>query len=171
MDGSCRNIAFTDRDLRIERLFDAPRALVWEAWTNPALLSQWWGPVHYPATHMDMQVVEGGRWRNGLTSVETGETLWQHGVFRVVRPFEKLVFTFVWEEDGERGAANEVTILFEDVPLFENEPAENGAVQTRVTLRQHPFQSPHEAEGHSDGWWSSFDRLHTLLSFPMEISA
>jgi uncharacterized protein YndB with AHSA1/START domain len=160
MDRACRNIAYSDRDLRIERLFDAPRALVYEAWTNPALLSQWWGPAHYPATHLDMDVRPGGRWRNGLTSVETGEGLWQNGTFTEVVPLEKLVFTFVWEEAGERGEANMVVITFSDQ-----------GTQTLVTLTQQPFLSAHEAEGHGDGWWSSFDRLHTLLSFPMEISA
>ena len=160
MDGACRNIAHTDSDLRIERLFDAPRALVYEAWTNPALLSQWWGPAHYPATHIAMDVREGGSWRNCLTSVETGDALWQNGAFTEVVPLEKLVFTFVWEEAGERGEANTVVITFADQ-----------GHQTLVTLTQQPFQSAHEAEGHGDGWWSSFDRLHTLLSFPMEISA
>ena len=165
MDQACRNIAHTDSDLRIERLFDAPRALVYEAWTNPALLSQWWGPAHYPATHLDMDVRPGGRWRNCLTSVETGEDLWQNGMFTEVVPLEKLVFTFVWEETGERGETNTVIITFADFP------AGGGGNQTLVTLTQQPFQSAHEAEGHGDGWWSSFDRLHTLLSFPMEISA
>lgn len=160
MDRACGNIAHTDSDLRIERLFDAPRALVYEAWTNPVLLSQWWGPAHYPATHLDMDVRPGGRWRNCLTSVETGDDLWQNGIFTEVVPLEKLVFTFVWEEAGERGEANMVVITF----------ADRGS-QTLVTLIQQPFQSAHEAEGHGDGWWSSFDRLHTLLSFPMEISA
>lgn len=160
MDDACRNIVHTDRELRIERLFDAPRALVYEAWTNPALLSQWWGPAHYPSTQLDMDVRPGGRWRNCLTSVETGEGLWQNGVFTEVAPLEKLVFTFVWEEAGERGEANTVTVTFEDRER-----------QTLVTLIQQPFLSAHEAEGHGDGWWSSFDRLQTLLSFPMEISA
>jgi len=160
MDDACRNIVHTDRELRIERLFDAPRALVYEAWTNPALLSQWWGPAHYPSTQLDMDVRPGGRWRNCLTSVETGEGLCQNGVFTEVAPLEKLVFTFVWEEAGERGEANTVTVTFEDRER-----------QTLVTLIQRPFLSAHEAEGHGDGWWSSFDRLQTLLSFPMEISA
>ncbi|MGA9659560.1 MAG: SRPBCC domain-containing protein [Asticcacaulis sp.] len=161
MNIACRHIAFTERDLKIERLFQAPRALVYEAWTNPALLSQWWGPVHYPATHMDMQVAEGSHWRNGLKSVESGEILWQNGTFRVVKPLQKLVFSFVWEAEGERGMANEVTVIFADGP---------NPNQTLVTLYQHPFHSLNESEGHGDGWWSSFDRLQTLLSFPMEIS-
>jgi len=107
-----------------------------------------------------MDVRPGSRWRNCLTSVETGEDLWQNGVFIEVAPPEKLVFTFVWEEAGERGEANTVTVTFEDQGR-----------QTLVTLIQQPFHSAHEAEGHGDGWWSSFDRLQTLLSFPMEISA
>ena len=160
MDGpSCHFLLDAD-SLTVERLFDAPRALVWEAWTHPALLSQWWGPVHYPATHIDMDIRPGGQWRNRLTSVETGDALWHNGTFREVVPLEKLVFTFVWEEAGERGQVNEVTVTFSD----------HGA-QTRVVLVQAPFQSTAEAEGHGDGWGSSFDRLETLLSFPMEISA
>ena len=69
-------------------------------------------------------------------------------MFREVVAPERLVFTFVWEEEGERGMENLVTITFAD---------EGG--KTRLTLRQTPFQSVAERDGHGDGWNSTVDRL------------
>jgi uncharacterized protein YndB with AHSA1/START domain len=100
-----------------------------------------------------MDVRPGGRWRNCLRSVETGQDLWHNGTFHEVVAPERLVFTFVWEEDGERGLENLVTITFAD---------EHG--KTRMTLRQAPFQSTGERDGHGEGWNSSFDRLADHLS-------
>lgn len=137
-----------ERELVVTRIFDAPRELVFKAWTDPAHARHWWGPTHHPATQMDMDVRVGGKWRNCLTSVETGEELWQNGVFREVTPPERLVFTFVWETEGERGIETLVSVTFAD---------EDG--KTRMTLRQAPFQSLGERDGHGEGWGSSFDRL------------
>jgi uncharacterized protein YndB with AHSA1/START domain len=139
-------------ELTITRVFDAPRALVWQAWTDSEQLMQWWGPEHHPATHLAMDVRPGGVWRNCLRSVETGNDLWHHGTFREVVPLERLVFTFTWEESGERGMENLVTITF----------ADEGR-KTRMTLHQTPFQSVAERDDHGEGWLSSFGRLETYL--------
>ena len=64
-----------------------------------------------------------------------------------------VVFTFVWEEDGERGLENIVTITFADA----------GKNKTRMTLHQTPFQSAGERDGHGEGWTSSFGRLGNFL--------
>ena len=142
-----------DRELVITRLLNAPRELVFKAWTDPKLAMRWWGPRDYPATHIEMDVRPGGTWRNCLTSKEDGRELWQHGVFREVVPPERLVFTFVWEEEGERGMENIVTVTFAD---------EGG--KTRLTLRQTPFQSVAERDGHGYGWNSTLDRLEEQLA-------
>lgn len=142
-----------ERELVITRLLNAPRELVFKAWTDPKLAMRWWGPRDYPATHMQMDVRPGGTWRNCLTSKEDGTELWQHGVFREVVAPERLVFTFVWEEDGERGMENIVTVTFAD---------EGG--KTRLTLRQAPFQSVEERDGHGYGWNSTIDRLEDALA-------
>jgi uncharacterized protein YndB with AHSA1/START domain len=139
-------------ELTIMRVFDAPRMLVWRAWTDREQLMKWWGPEHHPATHLAMDVRPGGVWRNCLRSVETGNDLWHHGMFREVVPLERLVFTFTWEEEGERGMENLVTITF----------ADEGR-KTRITLHQTPFQSVTERDGHGEGWLSSFGRLGTYL--------
>jgi uncharacterized protein YndB with AHSA1/START domain len=141
------------RELVVTRVLNAPRALVYKAWTDPKHAMQWWGPRLYPATHMEMDVRPGGTWRHCLTSTEDGRELWQHGVFREVIRDERLVFTFRWEEDGERGIETLVTITFADA----------GDGKTRLTLRQMPFQSTTERDGHNDGWNSSFDRLEDLV--------
>lgn len=143
----------TERELVITRLFDAPRELVFRMWTDPRHAMRWWGPKHHPAVHLKMDVRPGGVWRNCLRSTQTGKDLWQNGVFREVVAPERIVFTFVWEEDGERAMENLVTVTFAD---------EHG--KTRMTLRQAPFYSIGERDGHGEGWNSSFDRLADHLS-------
>jgi uncharacterized protein YndB with AHSA1/START domain len=142
-----------ERDLVITRVFDAPRELVWKAWTDPSRAMAWWGPRQYPATSMEMDARVGGKWRMCLTGVEDGRALWQHGVFQEVDEPERLVFTFVWEEEGERGVENIVSIEFED---------RDG--QTLMTFRQTPFLSAGERDGHTGGWSSTFDRLDDYLA-------
>lgn len=141
------------RELTLMRVFQAPRALVWHAFTEPEHLMKWWGPTHHPATHLSMDVRPGGLWRNCLQSIETGKELWQHGVFHEVVPPERLVFSFVWEDEGERGIENLVTITFADQDA-----------KTLLTLHQAPFQSIDERDGHGEGWGSSFDRLAAHLA-------
>jgi uncharacterized protein YndB with AHSA1/START domain len=142
-----------DRELVLTRLMHAPRELVFAAFTDPQQLRRWWGPKDYPATHVEMDVRVGGRWRNCLTATADGRELWQHGVFREVSPPSHLAFTFVWEEEGERGLETLVTITLVD---------EGG--ETRLTLRQTPFHSIAERDGHGGGWSSSFDRLNEFLA-------
>lgn len=141
-----------DRVLTITRLFHAPRELVWRTWTDPKHAINWWGPRDYPARAIEMDVRVGGRWRHCLRSTETGADLWHGGVFREVVKNERLVFTFKWDEDGERGEESLVTITFAD---------EGG--KTRMTFRQEPFVSADEREGHGEGWSSAFDRLDDAL--------
>ena len=135
-------------ELTITRTFDAPRALVFKAWTDPSHATRWWGPRDYPATHLEMDVRPGGAWRGCLRSNETGKELWQRGVFREVFAPERIVFTFAWDAEGERGLETLVTVTFAE---------QDG--KTRMTFHQAPFQSIAERDGHRGGWTSSFDRL------------
>lgn len=143
--------------LTLTRIFDAPRALVWAAWTDPEHLAQWWGPAEYPASSVDMDVRTGGRWRNCLRGVRDGRDLWQNGVFVEVTPPERIVMSFVWETQGERGIPNEVTVIFEDLSQ------EGGGATTRMVFTHGPFHSPEELDGHAHGWTSTFDRLDAYL--------
>ena len=140
-------------ELVITRIFAAPRELVFKAWTDPAHLRRWWGPKRFPGERIAMEARVGAPWRNSLRSVETGELLWHNGVFKEVVPPERLVFTFRWEEEGERGIETVVTLTF----------AEDDG-KTRMTLHQAPFISLAERDGHGEGWNSAFDRLQEMLA-------
>ena len=100
-----------------------------------------------------MDVRPGGAWRGNLRATETGEELRLGGVFREIVAPERVVFTFAWEEEGERGLETLVTLTFAD---------EGG--KTRMTFRQTPFQSAEERDGHRGGWTSSFDRLEEYVA-------
>ena len=142
-----------ERELVITRIFDAPRELVFKVWTDPRHARNWFGPKDHPATHLEMDVRPGGAWRGCLRSTESGAELRLGGVFREVAPPERVVFTFAWEEEGERGLETLVTLTFAE---------QDG--KTRMTFRQAPFQSVEERDGHQGGWTSSFDRLEEYVA-------
>ena len=142
-----------ERELVIARTINARRELVFAAWTDPRLAAQWWGPVNYPAAHVEMDVRPGGAWRICLRSTEGGPDLWQGGVFREIVAPERLVFTFAWEEEDERGLETLVTVTLADA-----------GGKTRMIFRQAPFQSDKERDGHRWGWNSAFDRLDDRLT-------
>jgi uncharacterized protein YndB with AHSA1/START domain len=142
-------------ELVITRTFDAPRERVFKVWTDPRHVKNWWGPRDYPATHMEMDVRPGGAWHGCLVSKETGEKLWQGGVFREVEEPERIVFTFAWDAEGERGLETLVTVTFAE---------QDG--KTKMTFRHSPFQSVKERDGHQGGWTSTFDRLEEYVAKP-----
>jgi uncharacterized protein YndB with AHSA1/START domain len=144
-----------ERELVITRVFDAPRELVFKVWTDPRHAKNWWGPKDYPATHLEMDVRPGGAWRGRLRSINDGRELGLGGVFREVVAPERVVFTFAWEEEGERGLETLVTVTFAE---------QDG--KTRMTFRHAPFQSFEERDGHQGGWSSSFDRLEDYVMNP-----
>ena len=120
----------TERALVIDRVFDAPRELVFKMWTDPEHMAKWWGPRDYPANKISADVRPGGKYRHCLNSSAGDVSLWLYGTFREIVPPERLVFTFAWEEEGERGLETIVTIDFKDE-----------GQKTRMHFRQSPFQS------------------------------
>lgn len=100
----------TDRELRIERIFDAPRPRVWRAITEPELVKQWWGRGN-PLTVERLEVERGGHWRF-VEHSDDGDHGFE-GRFREVVPPEKLSMTFEW--DGAPGHTVVQTIMLEDM--------------------------------------------------------
>jgi len=100
----------SDREIRTERIFDAPRDRVWRAFTDPVQLAQWWGR----GNRLDIERLEverGGRWRF-VEHAPSGRHGFE-GRFREVTPPERLVQTFEW--DGMPGYVAVTTTVFEDV--------------------------------------------------------
>jgi uncharacterized protein YndB with AHSA1/START domain len=99
----------TDREIRTERVFEAPRDVVWRALTEPGLVAQWWGRGNKVVIER-MEVERGGRWRfvehaDGVHGFE--------GRYRDVTPPERLVCTFEW--DGMPGHVAVDTTELEDL--------------------------------------------------------
>ncbi len=95
----------TDEQILITREFDAPRRLVWTAWTTPELVRRWWHAKRGEMTVAEIDLREGGRWRYAMVTPDGMEVAF-HGVYREVVPEERLVSTEVYEgvPNGEEGA-------------------------------------------------------------------
>ncbi|GAA4926978.1 SRPBCC domain-containing protein [Nesterenkonia rhizosphaerae] len=78
----------------ITRTFDAPRDLVWRAWTDESELAQWLFPFGVSTDSISFDVRVGGRYRYTMTNDQTGEKFPTGGEFLVVEPTDKLVFTW-----------------------------------------------------------------------------
>lgn len=83
-----------EREIRIERIFNAPRDRVWKAMTDPALVAQWWGRGNKLVIER-LEVERGGHWRFVEHSAEGVDGF--EGRFREVTPPERLVYTFEWD--------------------------------------------------------------------------
>lgn len=100
-----------DREIRIERIFDAPRERVWRAFTEPDLVAQWWGRGN-ALTIERMEVERGGHWR--FVEAADGETHGFEGRYREVTPPARLVHTFEWDGMPGHVVVNDTT--FEELP-------------------------------------------------------
>lgn len=100
----------SDREIRIERLFDAPRELVWRAFTDPSLVAQWWGRGHTVDIER-MEVERGGHWRFVEHSPDGQDGF--EGRYREVTPPSRIVETFEW--DGLPGYPSVESAEFEDL--------------------------------------------------------
>lgn len=86
----------TDTQIRITRDFDAPRHLVYKAWTTPELIKRWWHAKRGKATVSDVDLRAGGRWR-WVMITDGGIEVAFHGEYREVVPHERIVYTEVFE--------------------------------------------------------------------------
>src|SRR5271163_2461725 len=101
------------REVAMTRIFDAPRHLVFEAWTKPELVKRWlYGPDDWRLTVCKMNLKPGGGLRF-VWSHGDGQDMGMSGVFREIAPPERLVFTEIWDEDWTDGETL-VTIVFSE---------------------------------------------------------
>ena len=141
-------------ELVLTRVFDAPRNLVFAAWTEPEHLERGQGaPRGFTVTTHEVEIRPGGAYRICMRSPE-GVDLWLQGVYReVVRP-ERLVFTHSWlDTSGKPDQETLVTITC----------TERGQ-KTEITLRQTGFKSVESRDGHMLGWTSQLDGLAEYLA-------
>jgi uncharacterized protein YndB with AHSA1/START domain len=143
----------TDREIHIERIFNADRECVWRAFTDPTLVAQWWGRGNKLVVER-FEVERGGHWRFVEHTAEGAHGF--EGRFREVTPPERIVQTFEW--DGMPGYTVLETVLFEDL----------GDGRTRVVNTSLFFTTEERdgmlQSGMEDGLNESYAALDRLLA-------
>jgi uncharacterized protein YndB with AHSA1/START domain len=152
MDAKARDSTAAERELTIRRTFDAPRPLVFAAWTERAHLAQWSCPRGFTFTENSGELRVGGAFSACMRSPEGSEHRLR-GVYREITPPERLVFTHSWvDASGKPGPQTIVTVTLRE---------RNG--RTEMTFHQGRFESISSRDGHEQGWSSCFERLAELL--------
>jgi uncharacterized protein YndB with AHSA1/START domain len=152
------------KEVVITRVFDAPRELVWKAWTEPERFMWWWGPKDFTSPLCEIDLRVGGKflwcmqWPDGRRNFNTGE-------YREVVPVARLVYTTSFaDEHGNAVPAThygmsadiamemQVTVILEEV---------DG--KTRMTLTHAGLPAGEMSDMTSAGWNESFDKLAASL--------
>jgi uncharacterized protein YndB with AHSA1/START domain len=98
----------TDEQILITREFDAPKHLVYKAWTTPELVKRWWSGHRGEMTLAEIDLRVGGMWRYVMVATGGFEVAF-HGEYREIEPDERIVTTEVYEAMPEGEALNVVT--------------------------------------------------------------
>ena len=142
-----------DTDLVIERLLNAPRERVWNAWTDPALLVKWFFPAGCRIENPSFDVREGGAYACDY-HIPDGSIARLRGVFETLSPPDRMVFTHAWaDENGVIARHPRVVVVFEAV-----------GDKTRITLRQTGLVDAEIRNSHAEGWGQALGHLAALLA-------
>jgi uncharacterized protein YndB with AHSA1/START domain len=148
----------SDRELVITRLIDAPREKVFGAWTDPALLKQWFAPKPYTTPVAELDVRPGGASLVVMRSPE-GQDLPNRGVYLEVVANERLVFTDAYTKAWEPSEKPFMTVIL----TFADEGG-----KTRYTARVRHWtvadREAHEKMGFHQGWGQCADQLAALVA-------
>jgi uncharacterized protein YndB with AHSA1/START domain len=153
MSTSHKTVASEELTLTITREFDAPRELVFAAWTEPERIRQWSCAKDFTFLFSEGDVKPGGTWRSGMRAPD-GEEFIMGGTYQEVSAYDRLSFTHQWEEDdGSLSKQTLVNIVFEDIQG-----------KTRMIFTQTGFASEKSCKSHEGGWSEFFDKLSAYLT-------
>jgi uncharacterized protein YndB with AHSA1/START domain len=144
----------TDEQILITREFDAPRHLVYRAWTEPELVGRWWSGNRGEVTVAEVDLRVGGTWRYVMVTDDGFEAAF-HGEYREIVPNERIVATEVYEGMPEVEALNTVTF------------AEADGRTTLTMLVQHASKEArdaHMASGMEAGMREAMDLLEKVAN-------
>lgn len=145
----------SEREVRVERVFDAPSQLVFDAHTKPELVVQWlYGPEEWPLAHCEIDFRVGGTYRYIWRNKEKGD-MGLSGVYKEIIAPEKIVHTELFDDDWTDGEALVATLFRED----------GGRTTVTATVRYASQKTRDEVlkTGMIDGWTLCFNRLEKLL--------
>lgn len=138
-----------DEDVKVTRVMAAPPAEVYEAWTNPEAVGQWFAPGPMTATVSQWDVRVGGALRVEMHDPRGGSHI-ATGTFQDLQPSQRLVFSFGWE-----GVEMAETVVRIDLSPI-------GDSQTELTLTHQGLASAAERDAHRTGWSGIVEKLAGL---------
>lgn len=152
-------------EILITRFFDAPRDLVWRAWTEPELVMMWWGPRNFTAPSCTSDFREGGSYLYCMRSPE-GKDYWSTGVFREIRVPERIVCTDSFSD--EKGNVVPATYygMSADFPreLLVTVTFGEQAGRTQLTLRHAGFPNGRDRDLAREGWSESLAKFAGIVA-------
>jgi uncharacterized protein YndB with AHSA1/START domain len=164
-------VAVNNQDFVITRIFDAPRDLVWKAFTDPEQMKQWWGPKGFTVIASKMGLRPGGTYHYGMKAPD-GTAMWGKFVYREVVAPERMVFinSFSDEAGGITRHPMAPTWPLEMLSTFTFEEAPGG--KTKLTIRWSPHNATDEERktfdaGHDSmrqGWGGTLEQLTAYLA-------
>jgi uncharacterized protein YndB with AHSA1/START domain len=150
----------------ITRVFDAPRELVWKAWTDPKYVMQWWGPKGFTAPVCEIDFRVGGKYLLSMRAPDGWEG-WNSGEYYEIVPYEKIVSSMYFSDSkGNRIEPEELGIKLEaiddahNVILFED----IGNGQTKLTFIGNETMQNAIETGQLEGWAEQLDKLAAVVA-------
>ena len=148
----------SDRELVLSRLIDAPREKLYRAWTDPALLKQWFAPSPWTTPHAELDVRPGGTCAIVMRSPD-GNDMPCPGVYLEVVPNQRLVFTDAYTSAWQPSRKPFMTVIL---------TLEDEGGKTRYTARVRHWtvadREAHEKMGFHQGWGQCADQLTALVA-------
>lgn len=147
-----------DRGFTVERLFDAPRELVFKAFTEPERLMQWWGPRTYETDVCTIDLRVGGIWHYRMRS-ETGDAAWGRAEYQEITPPARLVYLDAFSDENGSVIPPKMVVEIDFID-------KNGKtlVKSTVTFDSEAGRDAVMAMGMEQGLAETWDRLEEYLA-------
>jgi uncharacterized protein YndB with AHSA1/START domain len=150
----------------VTRVFDAPRELVWKAWTDPKYMMQWWGPKDCTSPFCEMDFRVGGKFLCCMRSPD-GQEFWNAGEYHEIIPHQKIVFSLYFSdpegnkvEPAQYGIEHEAIEDAHDVITFED----LGNGQTKLTFTGNETMESAKNSGQLEGMNQILDKFAAVVA-------
>lgn len=153
-------------EMKIARTFNAPRERVWEAWSEPNLFKQWWGPKDFTSPFVNIDFKEGGKYLNCMQGPD-GKQFWSTGNYERIVPYEEIVCSDSFsDEEGNIVSASyygmsddfpremKISIMFED---------RGDQTLMSLTHSNTDHMNAEDRDNMEKGWNQSLEKLAAIL--------